>query len=88
LSARSTLAPGPCFAGTAPEDVTTAITRVAKQDIPAVVHVKVTERQEVANPLAQFEGNPLFKHFFGNPKGMPKKFQEEIVGFGSGMHFH
>ncbi len=83
FSAWSSFFSGPCLAGSASEDVTTAITRVAKQNIPAVVHVEVTERKEIANPLAPFEGNPLFKYFFG--KNMPKKFQQEIVGLGSGM---
>ena len=83
LSAWSTFIPGPCLAGSAPEELTTAITRVAKQNIPAVVHVEVTERHEIANPLIPFEGSPLFKYFFG--KNMPKKFQQEIVGLGSGM---
>jgi serine protease Do len=35
---------------------------------------------------AEFGGvSPLFRHFFGLPKTMPKKFQQEIVGLGSGM---
>ena len=33
------------------EDLTTAITRVARQTIPAVVHIEVTERMQVENPL-------------------------------------
>jgi len=65
--------------------LTTAITRVAKQNIPAVVHVDVTERQIIANPLIPFEDSPLFRYFFGNPKKIPEKFQREILGLGSGM---
>ncbi len=85
LSAWSILVSGPCLAGDAQEAVTTAISQVAKQNIPAVVHVEVTERQEIANPLIPFEGSPLFRYFFGNQKKMPKKFQQEIFGLGSGM---
>ena len=85
LSAWSTLVSGPCLAGASSEDLTTAVSQVAKQNIPAVVHVEVTERQEIANPFVPFEGSPLFKYFFGNPKTMPKKFQQEVVGLGSGM---
>ena len=85
LSAWSTLVSGPCLAGASSEDLTTAVSQVAKQNIPAVVHVEVTERQEIANPFVPFEGSPLFKYFFGNPKTMPKKFQREVVGLGSGM---
>jgi len=70
-------------AGTA-ADLSTAITRVAKQTIPAVVHIEVTEKQEVVNPLLPFENDPFFRHFFGNQK-MPKKFQRELKGLGSGM---
>lgn len=65
-------------------DVTTAIANVAKQNIPAVVHIEVTERQEVANPLAPFENDPFFQYFFGQPK-MPKKFKRELIGLGTGM---
>lgn len=63
----------------------TAIETVAKQAIPAVVHVEVTERQEIANPLLPFENEPFFNHFFGNPGQMPKKFQRKIEGLGSGI---
>ncbi|MFZ0930242.1 MAG: Do family serine endopeptidase [Syntrophobacteraceae bacterium] len=63
----------------------TAIEAVAKQAIPAVVHIEVTERQEISNPLLPFENDPFFKHFFGNPKKMPKKFKREISGLGTGM---
>ncbi|MGA2400461.1 MAG: Do family serine endopeptidase [Syntrophobacteraceae bacterium] len=66
-------------------DLVTAIETVAKQSIPAVVHVEVTERQEIENPLLPFENDPFFKYFFGNPQKMPKKFQREIQGLGTGM---
>ena len=65
-------------------DLSTAITRVAKQTIPAVVHIEVTEKQEVANPFLPFENDPSFRQFFGSPK-MPKKFKRELKGLGSGM---
>jgi len=63
----------------------TAIEAVARQAIPAVVHIEVTERQEVPNPFLPFENEPFFKYFFGNPRQMPKKFQREILGLGSGI---
>jgi serine protease Do len=44
----------------------------------------VTERKEKPNPLLPFERDPFFRRFFGNRK-MPKKYQEEIKGLGSGM---
>jgi serine protease Do len=65
-------------------DLTTAIVKVAKQNIPAVVHLEVTERQEVTNPLLPFESDPFFQRFFGTPK-MPKKFKRDVKGLGSGM---
>ena len=65
-------------------DLSTAIIRVAKQAIPAVVHIEVTERQEVMNPLLPFEGDPFFKRFFDIPK-MPRKFKRELKGLGTGM---
>lgn len=65
-------------------DLVTAIEQVAKETIPSVVHIEVTERQEIANPLFPFENDPFFQYFFGHPK-MPKKFQRELVGIGTGM---
>ena len=65
-------------------DLSTAIIKVAKQTIPAVVHIEVTERQEVMNPLLPFEGDPFFRRFFDIPK-MPRKFKRELKGLGTGM---
>ncbi len=66
-------------------EITTAIIQLAQNHIPAVVHIEVTERQEVANPLAPLEQNPFFQHFFNLPKNMPKTLEREIMGIGSGM---
>src|SRR6266851_7679581 len=65
-------------------DLTVAIAQVAKQTIPAVVHIEVTARQEVANPLLPLESDPLLRRFFNIPR-MPKKFKHEIRGLGTGM---
>jgi serine protease Do len=65
-------------------DLSTAIIEVAKQNLPAVVYIEVTESKEVTNPLLPFEGDPFFRRFFGTPK-MPKKFKQEMKGLGSGM---
>lgn len=67
-----------------PVDLSTAIVQVAKQNIPAVVHIDVMEKQEVANPFSPFEDDPFFRYFFGNPNG-PRKFQRELRGIGTGM---
>jgi len=67
-----------------PVDLSTAIIQVAKQNLPAVVYIEVTESREVTNPFLPFENDPFFRRFFGNPK-MPKKFKQEIKGLGSGM---
>ncbi len=77
------VAPFPAQAAT-PVDLSTAIVEIAKKTIPAVAHIEVTERQEVANPFLPFEGDPFFRYFFGNPK-MPKKFKREVKGLGTGM---
>lgn len=66
-------------------DLTTAIQSVAKQNIPAVVHIEVSERQEIANPFLPFENDPFFRYFFETPKKMPKKFERELKGLGTGM---
>ncbi len=68
----------------ASSDLTTAIVDVAKKNIPAVVHIEVTERKEMPNPLLPFEKDPFFRRFFGNRK-LPKKYQEEVKGLASGM---
>jgi serine protease Do len=65
-------------------DLSTAIIQVAKQNIPAVVSIEVTESKEVVNPMLPFENDPFFRRFFGNPK-MPRKFKQELKGLGSGM---
>lgn len=66
-------------------DLTTAIQQVAKQNIPAVVHIEVTETKQIANPLLPFENDPLFRYFFNVPKKMPKKFERQLTGIGSGI---
>jgi serine protease Do len=65
-------------------DLSTAFIQVAKQNIPAVVHIEVTERQEIANPYLPFEGDPFFQRFFNVPN-MPRKFKREVKGLGTGM---
>jgi serine protease Do len=65
-------------------DLSTAMVQVAKQNLPSVVYIEVTESREVENPFFSFEKNPFFRRFFGIPK-MPRKFKQEIKGLGSGM---
>ncbi len=67
-----------------PEDLSTAIVRVARAAIPAVVHIDVTERTEFVHPRLPFETSPFFRRFFGAPK-TPRKFREETKSLGSGM---
>jgi Do/DeqQ family serine protease len=74
----------PAAAKETPIDFSTAIVQVAKKNTPAVVHIEVTERQEVANPFLPFGNDPFFRRFFDIPQ-MPKKFKREIQGLGSGM---
>jgi serine protease Do len=66
-------------------NLVTAIQRIAKQNIPAVVHIEVTERKEIDNPLLMFQKDPLFRRYFNLPKKIPKKLKQEIVGVGSGV---
>jgi len=79
----SLMPPAAATAGEAP-NLSTAIAQVAKGNIPAVVHIEVTQRQEVANPLLPFENDPFFRYFFSLPR-MPRKFKRELKGLGSGM---
>lgn len=72
-------------AGNASDSLRHAIEQVAKESIPAVVHIQVTEYQEVSNPLAGLSDQPFLRQFFGLPKNMPKKFERKMMGLGSGF---
>ncbi len=65
-------------------DWKTAIERVAEKAIPTVVHIEVTEYQEVVNPMFPFDNDPFFQQFFGTRRG-PRKFKRELKGLGSGI---
>jgi serine protease Do len=65
-------------------DLSTAIAKVAQAAIPAVVHIEVTQRSEVNNPMLPFENDPFFHFFFNGPR-MPHKFKQEMKGIGSGI---
>jgi len=67
-----------------PFNLKTAIAEVAKENIPAVVHIDVTQRREISNPLLPFNDDPFFHFFFNNPQ-MPRKFKQELKGLGTGM---
>ena len=62
----------------------TAITRVARENIPAVVHIDVTQRREISNPMMPFGNDPFFHFFFNGPQA-PRKFKQELKGLGTGM---
>ena len=65
-------------------DLSTAIIQVAKDNLPKVVYVEVTQSREVMNPLMPFENDPFFRRFFGTPR-VPRKFKQETRGLGSGF---
>ena len=65
-------------------DLKTAITQVANKNIPAVVHIDVTQRREISNPMMPFRDDPFF-HFFFNGPNTPRKFKQELKGLGTGM---
>jgi serine protease Do len=62
----------------------TAIAQVARENIPAVVHIDVTQRREISNPIMPFSNDPFFHFFFNGPQ-MPRKFKQELKGLGTGM---
>jgi len=66
-------------------DISTAIVEVAKKTIPAVAHIQVTERQEIPNPFWPYQKDPSFRQYFNLPKKMPKQFERELVGVGTGI---
>jgi len=65
-------------------DLSNAFIRVAKENIPAVVHIEVTERQEIVNPLQPFSNDPFMRRFFNMPDAHGK-FKKEVKGLGTGM---
>jgi serine protease Do len=67
-----------------PQDLSNVYVQIAKKVIPSVVHIEVTAREEVANPLLPFENDPFFRYFFNNPNA-PKKFKRDVKGLGTGM---
>jgi len=67
------------------QNLITAIQDVAKKAIPSVVHIEVTEKQSVSNPLLPFQNDPFFQYFFGKSGKMPKTFEREVTGLGSGI---
>jgi serine protease Do len=84
-TAPSQIAAKPAPAATqAPQNWETAIARVAKETLPAVVHINVTERREVSNPMLPFGNDPFF-HFFFNGRQVPRKFKQELRALGTGM---
>ena len=62
----------------------TAIAQVARENIPAVVHIDVTQRREISAPMLPFGNEPFF-HFFFNGQQPPQKFKQELRGLGTGM---
>ena len=62
----------------------TAIAKVAQETIPAVVHIDVTQRREIANPMRPFGNDPFFHFFFNGPQ-QPQKFKQVLRGLGTGM---
>ena len=63
-------------------DFKNVIIEVARKNIPAVVHIEVTQTQEVASPFSPFENDPLFRHFF-EFRQSPRKFKRELKGIGT-----
>jgi len=62
----------------------TAIAHVASENIPAVVHIDVTQRREISSPMMPFGNDPFFHFFFNGPQ-VPRKFKQELKGLGTGM---
>lgn len=77
-----------CVSSEARDDglnLTVAFSNVADATIPAVVNVQVTHRREVPNPLLQHRDDPAIRQFFGDPKDLPEKLEQEVRGVGTGM---
>ena len=71
----------PTVADTSTVNWKTAIAQVARDNIPAVVHIDVTQRREISNPMMPFGNDPFFHFFFNGPQA-PQKFKQELRGLG------
>jgi len=65
-------------------DLKTAIAQVARENIPAVVHIDVTQQQEVTGVVQPFSNDPFFQFFFQGPQ-QSRKFKQELNALGTGM---
>ena len=81
---RSIPARDPAGSSSGQENFSNAVIRIAKDSIPAVVHIEVTESEVVESPALPFESDPFLRQFFNIPQ-MPKKFRRELKGIGTGM---
>jgi serine protease Do len=66
------------------QDFRNVIVEVARKNIPTVVHIEVTQSQEIENPFSPFGDDPFLRHFFNLPD-VPRKFKRELKGIGTGM---
>jgi len=66
------------------QDLISAITRVAKLAIPAVVHIDVVHRESYPNPWLPFKNDPFFRFFFDIPN-MPDRIEKVMKGIGTGF---
>lgn len=65
-------------------DLATVIAKVARETIPAVVHIDVIQSKEVITPMFPFEDDPFFQYFFNAP-GLRRKVKKEYRGLGTGV---
>jgi serine protease Do len=65
-------------------DLKSAIARVAKQNIPAVVHIEVVKGHEMMNPLLPLKSDPSFRYLFNVPS-LSSEQDKEFKGVGTGM---
>lgn len=66
------------------QDLINAISRVAKEAIPAVVHIDVIHRESFPNPWLPFKNDPFFRFFFDIPD-LPDRFERVMKGIGTGF---
>lgn len=73
-------APGWPDSGSSSLDLRTAISRVAKMNIPAVVHIDATRDEELLLPSAPFDHEPLLQYSFALPKNSSGKGNPQGTG--------
>lgn len=70
--------PRAAYKNSDPGHLVMAISQVARESMPAVVHIEVTEREEVSDLFVPLEDEPFFRYFSGLTTYIPQHCPGEL----------